>query len=756
MITGVYLSWERGQSWTPIHNLTITNTLVASSAAFQEGLNASFGTPTNTQLTTNGGTITNLTAGTSNSSAMSVTLTPTMAGIIGGTVPINFASNGATTSGLGITPLAGQNLNYTWTLSAVVINPANPSITPTTINFGNVRIGTTQQQALSVTDVAGVPPQASLDAQISAVGPATSNGGTITQLAPGATNSASLIAGLSTASAGVQSGTATVALQSDSTPEGCMSDCIVNLTSQPITVNGTVYRLANPVLNTSTVTLAARVGNPAPSHALSITNSSPDAYTEALKAGFGTVSAPFSGSGMISGLAARGTDASSLTVGLSTTTSGTFNGTAAVNFTSTGAGTDGAPDMSLAAGSVSLSGSVYQTAVAAVTTSVNFGIVHVNDVVPDQAVAVSNTASGALVDVITGGFIAPPPGSPFIASGALGAGVAAGTSSNALQVGLNTSTAGVFNATASLGLNSHDPALPDVALATGPVSIGAQVNNYAVAAFAKTGGDGSFSSVGSNFTLNFGTLILNGASQNAALEALNGASPISDLLDGSFTISSGGGEFGLTGFDNFLNFAAGQSEALSVMFDPTTTGSFDEVIDLAGIGHNASGYSESLPATLTLEARVTSAVPTPEPGTLAILARRWSDWPGSAGGAPRGPTRATNERCPRADCRRAGRAGAAAGGGQHRARVGQCKRAGRRQPASGVHQSERRGDEHRQRADPRAGDGGGDRQGCADRRCTEAGRRDLHAEPAAGPSGSRPAHPGETLSHARSPSPDAA
>ena len=606
-----------GQTYTD--NLTITNTLVASSAAFQEGLNASFGTPTNSQLTTNGGTVTNLAAGTSNSTAMSVTLAPTRAGTIGGVVPINFASNGVTTSGLGITPLAGQNLNYTWTLSATVINQANPSITPTTIDFGNVRINTTQQQALSVTNIAGTPPQASLDAQISAVGPATSNGGMINQLAPGGTDSTSLIAGLSTASAGVHSGTATVALQSDSTPEGCTSDCIVNLTSQSINVKGTVYRLANPVLNTASVTLAARVGGTTPSQALSITNSSPDQYTEALKASFGAVSSPFSGSGMISGLAAQGTDASSLTLGLSTTTSGTFTGTAAVNFTSTGTGTDDAPDLSLTAGSVNLTGKVYQTAVAAVTNSVNFGIVHVGDVVSNQAVTVSNIASGALVDVITGGFTAPPPGSPFVASGTLGAGVAAGTSSNALQVGLNTSTSGVFNATANLALNSHDPDLADVALTAGPVSLTAQVNNYAVAAFAKTGGNGAFSSIGSNYTLNLGTLTQDGASQNATLDVLNGATGLSDLLDGSFTVSSGGGEFGLGGYDDFTDFAAGQSEALSVMFDPTSTGLFEEVIDLAGIGHNASGYSESLPATLTLEARVTSSVPTPEPGTLAIL-----------------------------------------------------------------------------------------------------------------------------------------
>jgi hypothetical protein len=52
-----------GRSFTD--PLTITNSLVASSAAFQGGLNASFGTPANSQLTTNGGSITNLGAGAS-------------------------------------------------------------------------------------------------------------------------------------------------------------------------------------------------------------------------------------------------------------------------------------------------------------------------------------------------------------------------------------------------------------------------------------------------------------------------------------------------------------------------------------------------------------------------------------------------------------------------------------------------------------------------------------------------------------------
>ena len=181
-----------------------------------------------------------------------------------------------------------------------------------------MRINTTQQQALSVSNIAGTPPQASLDAQISAVGPATSNNGTINLLAPGATDTTSLIAGLSTAAAGAQSGMATVALQSNSTPNGCTSNCILDLTPQTINVSGNVYRLANPTLNTTSVSLAARVGDATPSANVSVTNASPDQFTENLKASFETAPTGFTNTGDLgaNGLAAQGADSTSLKVGL--------------------------------------------------------------------------------------------------------------------------------------------------------------------------------------------------------------------------------------------------------------------------------------------------------------------------------------------------------------------------------------------------------------------------------------------------------
>jgi hypothetical protein len=230
--------------------------------------------------------------------------------------------------------LSPKTLGYT----ASAINQASPGVASNAVAFGNVRIDSTQNQPLSVGNVATTAPQASLDAQLGAVtGAATSNGGTLTQLAPGATNGSNLVVGLGTGTAGAQSGSVTINLQSDSMPNGCASHCTVGLASETVNVSGNVYRLANPTLNTTSVNLgAARVGGTAPMATISVTNTSSDPYTEGLAATFGAAPTGFTSSGSIAKLAAQGTDGTSLHVALDNATAGTFTGNQAVNFTSSG------------------------------------------------------------------------------------------------------------------------------------------------------------------------------------------------------------------------------------------------------------------------------------------------------------------------------------------------------------------------------------------------------------------------------------
>ena len=180
---------------------------------------------------------------------------------------------------------AGGNISLK--VIPTVINPASPLITPTSIDFGNVRIGTTQEQALSVTNVATTAPQASLDAQVSSAGPpATSNSGAITQLPPGSTDNSSLVVGLSTASAGKRTGQATVALQSNSTTAGCAGDgCITPLPTQTIDLQANVFRLATGSAASRADIGAARVGIGSLSGNLSVTNTAAnDGFSENLDA----------------------------------------------------------------------------------------------------------------------------------------------------------------------------------------------------------------------------------------------------------------------------------------------------------------------------------------------------------------------------------------------------------------------------------------------------------------------------------------
>ena len=606
--------------------LTITNT--APVGMYSEGLNSSFGgfTPGtgNTINPTLSGSITNLAAGATNNSAMTVGISTGAAGVFNGTVTVNQASDGVTTSGLGITALASQQVAATGAVTVGVFNYAAPTInTAQPVDFGNVRIGTAVgNQTVSISNSAAVSAytEALNGSVVSAASPFSASG-SFNGLQAGAAANSSISVGMNTSSAGHQAGNVVLGFVSDGTSVAG-DGTTTALANQNLAVSGNVYRLASPTQNTTAITLASRVGDSAPAAEISVTNTSADAYTEGLKASVTSVSAGFSNVGSsVANLAAQGTDASSLKVGASSTvTSGITTGSATITYASTGAGTDNAAnDVALGTGNVSLTSKVYQTAVASVSNAVNFGIVHVGDVV-NHAVNVANTASGALVDVVTGA-ISSVTGAFTNNGGTLGTGVAAGANSNALSVGLNTATAGVYSGTASLALNSHDSDLADVALSTAPVSFSGTVNNYAVAAFKKDSGSGTFSGSGQSYTLNLGTYTQNSGSVSTLLAALNDVLGPSDLLGGTFGVYGSG--FGLLGLNAFDNLTASQtSPDFSVTFDTSTLGAFSETLSLYGYGHNSSGYSANV-ATVTLlltgDVVASGGGDVPEPGSLALV-----------------------------------------------------------------------------------------------------------------------------------------
>jgi hypothetical protein len=377
------------------------------------------------------------------------------------------------------------------------------------------------------------------------------------------------------------------------------------LTPETITVLGSVFAAAAPLATPGTIGLGSvRVGGTLATGSAMLTNgTTATAFQESLvyaTSGPNVVGVT-NGAGTI---VAGGTVQVGFT--LNTGTAGDFTGTqGTIALTSTGVGTDGLQNTLLAPDPVTINGKVYAPAVVALgTTSVNFGIVHVG-ASPVQAVGITNAATGALADVLTGG-TATNSGSVSGVTFGLGTGLSAG-GSGSLQVGVNASLAGVIAGSVVLGFTSHDGDLSDIAINGGTVTVSGTVDNYATAQIELTGGVGTLTHSGTAFALNLGTVLQNGTALVADLGVLNAVSGPSDLLAGSFTAAGTAG-FSNAGLVAFSGLVAGADERAQVVtLNTGTAGVFTETITLFGAGSNASGYSGTLAAdTLTVTGTIIS------------------------------------------------------------------------------------------------------------------------------------------------------
>ncbi len=248
---------------------------------------------------------------------------------------------------------------------------------------------------------------------------------------------------------------------------------------------------------------------------------------------------------------------------------------------------------------ITATGTVYAPAAANLPTTLNFGVMHVGDVVGRILTAV-NTASGALTDVLI-----PSIGSisaPFTATGSFGT-LAAGAN-GAIVIGVTAAATGTLAGSATIALTSHDAVLSDLTLAPDTVQLVGTIDNYATAALSAAGGPASFSGSGNTYTLDFGTL-LSGATETLSLANL--AMGPADLLGASVAVTGGVG-FSNGGFDSIAGIGAGQADsALTISAGLGTGGTIAETLVITPAGSNASGYIGTLtPITLT----VTGTIPT--------------------------------------------------------------------------------------------------------------------------------------------------
>jgi hypothetical protein len=610
---------------TATQALSISNT--AAPDGFSESLNVSIGS---SGAVNAGGVVNQLAAGGS-SNELFVGLDTSSAGAKAGTATLTLASDGTGSSGFGALGIGSQTIS----VSGSVYRLASASVAaPNPVLLANQRVGGTLSQSLSVGNTAAADGYSEgLNASIAAATGDATAGGSFSVLAAGAQSHA-LFVGIDTSSAGAKAGTATLTLASDGS--GSSGFGALGIGTQTVHVSGNVFRLAQPVVDSTPIVLAARVGDAAPQRSVAVSNAGPDPFTERLNASWAAAPAGWVAAGAVNGLA-QGGSSPALTLALATGSAGSFAGTAQLALVSSGAGTTEAADADLGQAAISVTGRVYAPAVAQLSSPVvNFGIVRVGDVVAPRNLALGNAAGGALADTLhatlSGG------GAPFAASGS--AAVAAGAlDETSLNVQLATTQAGVFNTTATLGLSSRNGELADLALGDAPVLLQAQVNALASAGLALVDGTASLGGGAAAFTLDFGTLAAGGGALGATLSLANLTLGTADALAGNWDLSGvgAGSSFTLSGFGSFAGLAAGSSlGGLSVSFGSGSVGHFEEVIVLRSLSTNGSGPDLALgDLSLTLQGTV---VAVPEPGTWVLDGGRpaAAGAPGAGGTAPGG------------------------------------------------------------------------------------------------------------------------
>jgi hypothetical protein len=371
----------------------------------------------------------------------------------------------------------------TLTIEDVVVPPAVATITPTSINFGDVHGGSTIGQALTISNTGSLGAE-NLDASIGSTGGAATGSGSFSELAQGQTDSTDIKVGLQTTSPGVQTGTVELALYSDG--QGVDGLGRSALIPQAVTVTGTVYALANPSI-TAPGTFYTH-GGLNPGLSIGIANgTSPSIYQENLDGRVtGTSGGVSTTTGSFSDVLAGGSTTLGLNLPLSS--AGVVNGTVILDLVSDGSGIDSYGTTGIGTQTVAVSGTVYNYATAAIESetggvpiagggtayALDFGSVVQNTSAPLVDVAVKNTAAGP-ADLLSGSLSIANASSAYTDTGlSTFSGLGAGGSSSDLAISLNTGTLGVFSETITLDGTGSDPGYsgtlaPEVLTVTGTV-----------------------------------------------------------------------------------------------------------------------------------------------------------------------------------------------------------------------------------------------------------------------------------------------
>jgi hypothetical protein len=401
-------------------------------------------------------------------------------------VAVNTADLGSNGVSLTYDPVDENASGYASALTPIKLDivdqvtpPAQAIVnTPTTVIFGDVHVGGIDSQPVSVTNSA---PEgaAGLDVTLAASGSATA-AGTISQLAPGATNATALTLGLDTSTAGALNGQVSENFVSDA---GGGVTSPLSMADPYIDVFGDVYRLAAGSIVADPVTVALGASG---DQTLVISNTdADDGYSENLIATVVGTTGAVTATGTTGDIAAQ--QSGSIAVDFSTATAGQI-GTVTLDLKSDGTGIDTLGTTDLGDVTVPITVTLENPAVPELVSDggidagtlpgtyvLNLGTVAEGSADPVVTLAALNAAQTPADDL--GGSFAISGDSAFTNTGfGTFGGVGAGDESASNTISLDTSSSGNFSETITLdptdttGQGSTSALTPETLTVTGTVA----------------------------------------------------------------------------------------------------------------------------------------------------------------------------------------------------------------------------------------------------------------------------------------------
>ena len=472
------------------------NNLVVTDAAFQESL-AVAASSANGKLSLAGlaGLEAGVTAGTVQVDALTTT-----AGSLAGTINLGFTSLAKANTGLTDSTLTAGSVAVT----GAVYDFATAGVASKTLAFGNVHVGDTLgAQTLAVTNTltaaaAAYQDNLSVTATVAAAGVTAS---AISELAAG--SSANLTFTGSTATAGSLAGAVTLGLSSTNTVSGL--DAKTLTTTATLATTGAVYDYAKPTYDATTVAFGnVRTGATVAAQGITVNNLvvTDAAFQESLAVAASSANGKLSLAGL-AGLEA-GVTAGTVQVDALTTTAGSLAGTINLGFTSLAKANTGLTDSTLTAGSVAVTGAVYDFATAGVASkTLAFGNVHVGDTLGAQTLAVTNTLTAAAAAYQDNLSVTATVAAAGVTASAISE-LAAGSSAN-LTFTADTSVARSLAGTVTLDLTSTNTVSGlDTRTLTTTATFATTGLVYSGQSVWNTNGNGSWGTFASGFGANWG------------------------------------------------------------------------------------------------------------------------------------------------------------------------------------------------------------------------------------------------------------